>query len=151
VLVHSDGHPDVVLAKSDGVSSHLQDGCPSGAPIEDVCEWEAGHSEQSHYRIREIDLVAPTESELDVGPGDPGISTRGSDCLGSHFDCRFLSMPAEWMNPDSDDCDVIHGAYSSHRRKREHHHLGAVSVDPEGNYHQFNVHTEAEARRVARR
>ena len=109
VLVHADGHAEVVFAEPEGVGRLGERAGRRGAAVVDVGEGEPGQPEEIHHGVGVVHLVAAPERELDVLPGDPGVLQRQSHRLGRHLDGGHAGEPAEGVAAHPDDGDVVHG------------------------------------------
>ena len=112
VLVHADGDADVVGARLDRLGGQLQRGGRGGAAVVDVHERDAGDADQPDDGVGVVDLAAAAERELHVGPLHAGVGAGGADGVGAHLQRRLGTEPAERVQPDSDDGDVVHDRQS---------------------------------------
>ena len=109
VLVHPDGDADVVVAEPDGV------GAPAGSALAAVAQplntFVNGMPVRPSRPVMASGLATsqlPPNANCDVRPLDAGVGERGDDGVGAHLDRGLVAEPAERVEPDPDDGNVVH-------------------------------------------
>ncbi len=113
VLVHADGHAELVVAQAQRVRRLRQRAGRGGAAVVDVGERQAGGPEEVHDGVGVVDFVAPSERELHVLPGDPRVGQRHPRRFGRHLEPGYPGEAAEGVQAHTDDGDIVHGLQSS--------------------------------------
>ena len=108
MFVEADGDADVVVAEPDAVRARLGGAGSGGARVEDVGERDAREPDHADDRVRVGDRPAAAGGELDVLPLDSGVGDRGEDGVDAHLHGRLALEPAERVQANTDDGDVVH-------------------------------------------
>ena len=108
VLVQADGDADVVVAEPNAVRAGLGGAGGGGAGVEHVGERDARQPHHADDRVRVGHRPAAAGGELDVLPLDAGVGDRGEDGVDAHLHRRLAFEPAERVQANTDDGDVIH-------------------------------------------
>ena len=108
VLVQADGDADVVVAQPDAVRARLGGAGRGGAGVEHVGERDARQADHADDGVGVGDRPAAARGELDVLPLDAGVGDRGEDGVDAHLHRGLALEPAERMQSNTDDGDVVH-------------------------------------------
>ena len=108
VLVHAHGHADLVLARADAVSRHLQRGGCGGAAVVDVHERDARAAHAAQHGIGVVDFTDAAERELDVLPRNAGVAQREANGVGTHVDGRLGAETPKGVQAHTQNDYVVH-------------------------------------------
>ena len=148
MLVHANGNTDVILARANAIGGHFERGGGGGAAIVHVHERNAGATHAAQHRIGIVHLAATTKGELDIFPGDAGITQRGTNGIGTHVDCRFCPKTPEGVHTYTQNDYVAHGNLSLYRLEGEGDDL-RVTILTERHNRQFHLAVEFQLFRIA--